>query len=414
MRLGDAEMAMQMRLNEPANAEDLAEIVRKQPRAHSLEQALYNSEAAFQHDLQRIFRRHWTLAGHASMAREPGDYFLCDVANESIIIVRGRDGALRAFANVCRHRGSRICKSEQGHASVLVCPYHAWTYNLDGSLRSARHMPIDFDKTAYGLKAVAIQAIEGLVFVSLAQRPLSLDKVRRAIGEAYGPYGWNSAKVAHRETYHVTANWKLAVENYLECYHCTPAHPEYSKLHALEQPLNQIEALNTAMEARTFALGLTIPAIDHRVGSSSGQASVFTFRYALYDGVSTGGPNGKPVAPLMGAFKDYDGGVTSTHFAPSSFFIAYPDHGVIYRFIPLTASTSAMELIWLVKGDAREGVDYDLQALCWLWRVTSEADKQITEDNQKGVNSIFYQPGPYAPVEPNAIRWIEWYLGEVA
>jgi Rieske 2Fe-2S family protein len=407
-------MATHSRPAEPANAEDLAEIVKGQPRAHSLEQALYNSKAAFAHDLDRIFRRHWILAGHASMAAQPGDYFLCDIADESIIVIRGRDDVLRAFANVCRHRGSRICKKEQGHASVLVCPYHAWAYNLDGSLRSARHMPDDFDKSAYGLKAIAIEVIEGLVFVSLAERPLSLDKARKAIGEAYGSYGWGNAKVAHRETYQVTANWKLAVENYLECYHCTPAHPEYSKLHALEQPLDQIETLNAAMEARTCALGLTIPSVDHRVGSSAGEASVFTFRYALYDGVSTGGPDGKPLAPLMGAFKDYDGGVTSTHFAPSSFFIAYPDHGVLYRFIPVTASTSAMELIWLVKGDAREGVDYDLQSLCWLWRVTSEADKRITEDNQKGVNSLFYQPGPYAPVEPNAIRWIAWYLDEVA
>jgi Rieske 2Fe-2S family protein len=116
----------------------------------------------------------------------------------------------------------------------------------------------------------------------------------------------------------------------------------------------------------------------------------------------------------MGGFTAYDGGVTSAHFAPSSFFIAYPDHGVIYRFIPLTASTSAMELIWLVRGDAEGGRDYDPEALTWLWRVTTEADKRITEDNQKGVNSRFYEPGPYAPVEPNAIRWVAWYLGEIA
>jgi len=393
---------------------DIAAVVKQQKPAHSLLQALYNSEAAFQHDMERIFRRHWILAGHASMAPQPGDYFLHEMAEESIVIVRGRDETLRAFANVCRHRGSRICLKPHGHASVLVCPYHAWTYNLDGSLRSARHMGADFDKAGYGLKPVALEVIEGLVFVSLAQEPLSLEFARKTISEAYAPYGWVSAKVAHRETYHVTANWKLTVENYLECYHCTPSHPEYSKLHALEQPLDQIGELNAAMEARTCSLGLSVPSADHRVGSRTGQASVFTFRYALYDGVKTGGPDGRPVAPLMGEFTDYDGGVTSTHFAPSSFFIAYADHGVIYRFIPLTASASAMEIIWLVNSDAMEGVDYDLDKLTWLWRVTTEADKRITEDNQKGVNSRYYEPGPYSPAEPNAIRWIEWYLGEVA
>ena len=406
-------MIVHARPSAPDDAPDIGEIVRKQKPAHSLQQALYNSQAAFDRDLELIFRRHWILAGHASMAAQPGDYFLAELAAESIIIVRGRDGALRAFANVCRHRGSRICSSSQGHASVLVCPYHAWTYNLDGSLRSARHMPADFDRATHGLKPVAIEVVEGLVFISLGNTPLSLEFARKAIGEAYAPYGWSGAKVAHRETFAVQANWKLAVENYVECYHCAASHPEYSKLHALEQPLDQITELNTAMAARTCALGLTIPEVDNRVSSRTGQASVFTFRYALYDGVKTGGPDGKPVAPLMGDFKDYDGGVTSTHFAPSSFFIAYPDHGVIYRFIPLTASTSTMELIWLVKGDAREGIDYDLERLTWLWRVTTEADKRITENNQRGVNSSYYEPGPYSPVEPNAIRWIAWYLGEL-
>ena len=392
----------------------IAEIVRRQPAAHSLEQALYNSQAAFEHDVERLFMRHWILAGHESIAPATGDYFLHEIAGESIVVIRGRDGALRAFANVCRHRGSRICLEPTGSAKVLVCPYHAWAYNLDGTLRSARHMPAGFDKQAFGLKPVHIATIQGLVFISLAEKPLSLDVARKLIDGAYGAHGWGDAKVAHRETYPIASNWKLAVENYLECYHCQPSHPEYSKLHALEQPLDQIEALNQAMEARARSLGLDIPSVDHRVHSSTGDASIFSFRYALYEGVKTGGPGGQPVAPLMGRFKDYDGGVTTTHFLPASFFISYPDHGVIYRFIPLTASTCAMELIWLVRGDAREGIDYDLEKLTWLWRVTSEADKTITQNNQKGVNSRYYQPGPYAPVEPNAIAWIKWYLGEVA
>ena len=390
------------------------QILAGQPKAHSLAQDLYNSEAAFRHDMATVLSNNWILAGHASQAASPGDYFTVEMAGESIIIVRGQDGALRAFANVCRHRGSRVCLKSEGHASVLVCPYHAWSYNLDGTVRGARHMGPDFDKANYGLKPIALEVIEGLVFFTLSETPISIDAVRRSLEGAYRAYGWGTAKVAARRTYKVEANWKLAVENYLECYHCTPSHPEYSKLHALEKPLDQIGALNDAMEARTRALGVDVQSLDHRVNSSSGEQSVFTFRYALYDDVKTGGPEGHPVAPLMGAFSDYDGGVTSTHFAPSSFFIAYPDHGVIYRFIPVDAASSAMELIWLVRGDAVEGKDYSIDALTWLWTVTTEADKRITEDNQRGVNSRYYEPGPYAPVEPNAIRWVEWYLQEIA
>jgi len=389
------------------------ELLATQPDAHCLHQALYNSAEAFARDQERIFARHWVLAGHHSDAARPGDWFTAQIGTESVIIVRGQDHQLRAFANVCRHRGSHICLKPQGHASVLVCPYHAWSYNLDGSLRAARNMGPDFNKAEYGLKPVSLATAAGLVFICLSPTPPNFAIAQQAIDAAYGAYGWPTAKVAHRETYRMDANWKLAVENYLECYHCTPSHPEYSKLHALEKPLYKITAMTDAMEARTSALGVKVPSIDHRVGSASGDASIFIFRYPLYEGVKTGAAEGHPVAPLMGDFTEYDEGVTSAHFAPSSFFIAYADHGVIYRFIPETVGTTAMELIWLVRGDAEPGRDYDLDALTWLWRVTTEADKRITEDNQKGVNSRFYQPGPYAPVEPNAIAWIAWYLGEV-
>ena len=395
------------------DAEFVAGLLRRQPEGFSLHQGLYNSPEAFRHDLERIFGRHWFLAGHAGSAPAPGDYYLADIGTESIIIVRGQDGVLRAFANVCRHRGSHVCTKPEGHASVLVCPYHAWAYNLDGTLRSARYMGPDFDKSLYGLKPVHIEVAEGLVFISLADKPLNFEPARKAIKAAHGPYGWADAKVAHRQTYEIEANWKLAVENYLECYHCTPSHPEYSKLHALEKPPEQIEVMNAAMEARTCAMGVNVAATDHCVASASGDAAIFCFRYALYDGVKSGGPSGEALAPLMGEFPDYDGGVTSTHQWPASFFVAYNDNGVLYRFIPRTASTCAMEIVWLVQGDAKAGVDYNLDKLTWLWQVTSEADKRITQDNQKGVNSRYYQPGPYAPMEANLKAWAKWYLGEI-
>ena len=107
----------------PAHA--VSELISRQPAGYSLARDLYVSEAAFAHDIARIFRRHWLLAGHASSAPNPGDYFLFEMAQDSIIVMRGRDGELRAFANVCRHRGSRLCSKAEGHASVLVCPYHA-------------------------------------------------------------------------------------------------------------------------------------------------------------------------------------------------------------------------------------------------------------------------------------------------
>jgi len=405
---------MEMDANSSLLAHKLASLRAAQPADYSLQQAYYNDADVYRADIERIFSRHWLVAGHASSAPTPGDYFLYEMDGESVIIIRGADDQIRAFANVCRHRGSRICSKTQGHATVLVCPYHAWAYNLDGSIRSARMMGPEFDAKSFALKPVHVRVVEGLVLISFAEKPLDLAPVEAAIRGAFGPYGWATAKVAARETYAMRCNWKLAVENYVECYHCGPSHKEYSQLHALEQPLWEIEALNAAMERRTCDLGVKIASIDQRVPSTSGQAPIFIFRYALYEGVQTGSEGGAMLAPPMGAFSASDGGVTTCHFAPASFFIAYADHGVIYRFMPTGPATCAMELIWLVRADAREGIDYDLAKLTWLWRVTSLADKRITEDNQIGVNSRYYEPGPYAPMEPNAKNYVSWYLGEVS
>jgi phenylpropionate dioxygenase-like ring-hydroxylating dioxygenase large terminal subunit len=393
----------------------IAALMAGQRSGCSLPQEFYGGDPdVFHRDVERVLMRHWLCAGHESQAPKPGDYFLFEVAAESVIIVRGEDGVLRGFANVCRHRGSRVCSERSGNAKFLVCPYHAWTYGLDGRLQAARHMPADFDAASHGLKPVHLRVIEGLVLVSLADTPLGLSHVEETLRSLYGPYGWAASRVAHRETYAIAANWKLAVENYLECYHCAPAHPEYSKLHALEQPAPRIAKLNARMAERAAALGIDIPLHEHWAPSASGEEAVRGFRYALYDGVATGSPDGGPVAPLMGRFTDYDGGVTSVHLGPASFLVAYPDHGVVYRFVARTAQTCELEVIWLVRGDAAEGVHYDRDKLTWLWRVTSEADKRIVEQNQLGVNSRFYEPGPYTPMEENTRRYISWYLGEIA
>jgi phenylpropionate dioxygenase-like ring-hydroxylating dioxygenase large terminal subunit len=392
----------------------IAGAIARQKRGYALTQAFYADPAVFARDVERVLMRHWLCAGHESGVANPGDYMLFELAGESVIVVRGEDGVLRALANVCRHRGSRICAEPAGRTKHFVCPYHAWTYGLDGALLAARHMPVGFETAGFGLKPVHLRVIQGVVLVSLAPTPLGLAHVEATLEDCLGPYDWSSARVAHRETWEIAANWKLAVENYLECYHCAPAHPDYSRLHALEQPMARIEKLNRRMEERAAALGIDITSHDHLVPSRSGEAPAFGFRYPLYDGVKSASADGSPVAKLMGRFADYDGGVTSIHLAPASFLVAYPDHGVIYRFIARTPASCALEIVWLVRGDAREGADYDRERLTWLWRVTSEADKRIVEQNQLGVLSRFYEPGPYAPMEENTRRYIEWYLGEIA
>jgi Rieske 2Fe-2S family protein len=397
-----------------SGANGIAELIKEQAAERPLAQVFYSDPEIFRRDLDRMVLRHWLCAGHVSSVPNVGDFFLVEIANESAIVVRGEDGELRALVNVCRHRGSRVCREQSGNTRVLICPYHAWTYGIDGRLRAARHMAESFDKSRHGLKQIPLRVIEGLIFVTFAERPLGLSKVEEVLRRGYGPYGWADAKVAHRETYPIEANWKLAVENYVECYHCAPSHPEYARLHANEQPRAKIAELNAAMDARAAALGLEIPNQDHwALAAEQGEEAAYCVRYAMLRDAVTGSADGKPVAPLMGAFKGYDGGSTFIHVGPASFFLAYPDHGIVYRFMPKTVQHSEMEVIWLVRGDAREGVDYDREKLTWLWTVTSDADKRIIEDNQRGVNSRFYEPGPFSIMEIQERRFIEWYLSEI-
>ncbi|MGE0006845.1 MAG: aromatic ring-hydroxylating dioxygenase subunit alpha [Parvibaculaceae bacterium] len=382
-------------------------------RGHGLPRSFYADADVFERDMERVIRRHWHCIGHASILPNPGDFELFNLEREAVIVARGIDGTIRAFLNVCRHRGAEVCTRPKGNARFFICPYHAWTYSIDGRLKAARLMPRDFDREKHGLHQLHVRVAEGLVFISFADAPLDFTIVEQSLRASCGQYGWSEAKVAHRETYAIEANWKLAVENYVECYHCGPAHPEYSKTHALEQPAEHIADMNRQMEDRTCALGISITSGNHWQNSLSGKEAIDVFRYALYDGASSGSEDGSPVAPLMGKFRRYDGGVTSIHVGGTSFLVCYPDHGMIYRFIPKTVDSCEMELIWLVRGDAVEGRDYDPARLTWLWKVTTGEDKKIIEHAARGVRSRYFVPGPIAPMEYNQLRYVGWYLEEI-
>ncbi len=381
---------------------------------HGLARPFYHDQDIYERDLERVFRRHWHCIAHESVIPNANDFEVFRMADEQVILTRHADGSIHALLNVCRHRGAEVCTKDKGNARVFVCPYHAWTYSNDGALRAARLMPKEFRREDHGLKKLHVRVVEGLVFVSFATVPLDFAEVEHLLHATCGQYGWGNAKVAHRESYAVSANWKLAVENYVECYHCGPAHPEYSQTHALEQPLHMIEAMNEAMEERTCALGIEVGSGNHWQTSEGGKEAIHAFRYALYDGVKSGSEDGAAVAPLMGRFTDFDGGVTSIHLGGTTFLVCYPDHGMIYRFIPKTAETCEMELIWLVDGKAEAGRDYDLDRLTWLWKVTTDEDKAIIEHTARGVRSHYFEPGPIAPMEHNELRYIDWYLDEIS
>jgi phenylpropionate dioxygenase-like ring-hydroxylating dioxygenase large terminal subunit len=396
---------------------DLAALIRHRLPGHALPREFYTDPAIFEHDMERMLLRHWFCAGHVSSIPRAGDYLVADLGAESVIIVRTSVGEVRALLNVCRHRGSRLCSGRSGKAQSgrLTCPYHAWTYDLDGNLLVARQMPESFRRADNALKSLPVRIMEGLIFTTFAQHPLDLGQAADALAQSAAVHGWATARVAHREMYSISANWKLAVENYMECYHCTPAHPEFAKRHVYARPAELAADLERAGRTRAAALGIVVPDIDqYGCASGTGRESVAVMRSALHEGIASATDDGRSVSRLMGAFSAPDGNSTYFDIGPISDFLAYPDHGVIYRFIPRSAEHTEMEVAWLVHQDAVEGLDYDVARLTWLWKTTSAEDKKIIEMNQAGVNSRFFVPGPYSLQETYAARFVDWYLEELS
>ena len=385
----------------------IAELTAAYRPGHGLQQAFYLRPDVHAADM-RLLEDRWSLAGHVSEVAAPGDWIVAELGAQSAIVVRGEDGVVRALANVCRHRGSRICVEKSGGGAMLTCPYHAWTYRLDGALRAAREMPEGFDPAAHGLAPLPITIVGGLMFISFGDAPPAFGEAEAALADMTRLYGWETARIAARKTFRVAANWKLVMENYHECYHCGPSHPEFSVLHALSRP--NARTLSAEPDSRT---GLT----DFEAWSipSNGRETARVMRSALSDGYFTGSRDGKPLAPPMGqAGALWDGCCVFGELGLLSAVLAYADHGVIYRFIPRAGLETEMEVIWLTAGDAAAGRDYDLEALTWLWDVTSQEDKLIIERNQAGVSSRAYRPGPFSLMEPGTRAYVERYVAELA
>ena len=221
--------------------------------------------------------------------------------------------------------------------------------------------------------------------------------------------------------FEIRANWKLVVENYLECYHCKPAHREYCAVEIKADGIGDgSPAARQRYEARErewragakgldtliAEVGTSLP-LDERLSRTP---IAVAYRAPLRASYVTATEDGRPAAPLMGRFRDYDGGETALAADPFTYMLAYNDYAVFFAFVPRDADHSDIVCTWFVHGEAREGSDYDLERLTWLWSVTTEQDKAIIEANSSGVRSPSYQPGPASLLETDLAGFREWYL----
>ena len=393
----------------------IKELLNNQQEDWSLDQKFYKDTSIFDLEKHNIFYNSWIFIGHESQIPNKGDFFVYKILDEEIIVLRNKENKVKAFFNVCRHRGSRVCLEEKGNTSRFSCPYHSWTYNLDGKLLAAKSLREGIDKSKLGLHPCNIESASGMLLINLSDNPQSLKNLQSDLKEPFEMFGFKDLKVAAHKNYPIASNWKLAVENYQECYHCAPAHPEYSLSHSLK--IEDEPGFDEAQEKMMINLescGLKDIEVNKDFSNKDPDQEQYAYsRYALFDGYMTGSKDGKPLAPLLGNIKEFNQGCSDFNIGPVSYFLAYCDHIVGYIFTPTSQDQCQCDIYWLVNKDAEENKDYDKEKLMWLWDVTTYADETIIVNNQKGVNSIKYQSGPYTDKEQSTRRFIKWYLSEL-
>ncbi len=370
-------------------------------KGHTLPRGLYVSDEAFAFDTQVMLKSVWLYACTVAHVKNAGDYFVFELAGNSIIILRGRDNEVRAFWNSCRHRGAKICLEQSGRAPRLMCPYHQWTYGLDGKLLAARSMAEDFDKADHGLNPVALENVGGLIFICLSDNPPPIDRVKADIADQIAVYDLEKLKVAVQDDYIEDANWKLVMENNRECYHCDVGHPELISVlgttgFGKDAPAD--DYLETK-RAEWQALGIDHDVIEfpdgwwHRIA-----------RLALANGAVTQSIDGKLACQkLIGPFNAPETSSLSVWTQPNSWHHFCCDHVVTFSLTPIGPDKTLLRTSWLVHEDAVEGVDYNPDHLAALWRATNVQDGHFSMVNHQGIANDGYVQGPYA-VEENLVE----------
>ncbi|WP_136683717.1 aromatic ring-hydroxylating oxygenase subunit alpha [Falsirhodobacter xinxiangensis] len=390
--------------------EMLSALNRRKP-AHALERDLYCDPGVFQLDMENLWYREWLFAIPACEIPKTGNFVTLQVGAYPVVITRGSDKQLRAFHNVCRHRGQRLCSKLVGSTPKLVCPYHQWTYEHDGRLLFARDMGPDFDPSKYSLKPIALREVNGMVFICLNETPPDFDTVAGKLTEYVAPSGLADAKVAFSSTIVENGNWKLVFENNRECYHCGGAHPSLCRTYSDNPNMTAMEGPDSASPDilehwhRCEAAGL-----PSRFVNDPG----FQWRLAriplLNNAESYTMSTKAAVKKRMGAMPFNDAGALLFYHYPNTWNHFLGDHAIVFRIVPLSPTTTEVTTKWLVHKDAVEGVDYDLTDLTTVWLNTNDEDRLVVEENQKGILSPAYEPGPYSKLqEEGVIQFIDWY-----
>jgi phenylpropionate dioxygenase-like ring-hydroxylating dioxygenase large terminal subunit len=345
----------------------------------------YTAPEILAEEREKIFACHWISVGRSSDFATPGEYRLVEIAGESIIVLRDQRGTLRAFFNVCRHRGTRLCTASPGRLSETIqCPYHAWTYALDGRLIGAPHMNEveGFDKGDYPLHGAAVAEWEGFVFVTLAADAPPLAETFAPLVERVRRYQVSRVRMVRRIEYEVRANWKLIMQNYSECLHCPTIHPE------LSTKLPYTSGANDLVDGPFLGGYMEIKAPN--------ESATMT---------------GRSCGLLLGELSTEDRGRAFYYtLFPTMMLSLHPDYAVYYTVWPVGPAESRVVCEWMVHPDSPQAPGYNIADAEEFWDRTNRQDWDICERSQLGVSSRRYAPGPYSPRESVPAAWDREYL----
>ena len=331
----------------------------------------YTDPEHFRAELERIHLDMWLCAGRTEQLPEPGSYFLRQVGDASVIVLRDAAGAVRAHHNVCRHRGTMLCGDAEGRLPGRIqCAYHAWTYELDGRLASAPHMEKveGFREVDYPLRAVATAVWDGHVFINLSERPAPFADHLAGLPGKFRPWGMEELRRVERRVYALKANWKLIIQNYSECLHCPIVHPLLQK-------------------QSHYMSGDNEPP----------QPSYLGGRMDLRDGVKTLSMDGATTrACLPGLGEDDRRRVYYYALLPNFLLNLHPDYMLTFTLWPIAADRTDVICEWHFHPDAIASPDFDPRGAIEFWEVTNRQDWDLSELAQRGISSRGYAPGPYS------------------
>jgi Rieske 2Fe-2S family protein len=339
--------------------------------AYTLPAPFYVDRDYFAREMERLFRQMWICAGRSEEIATPGQFVLRDVTGESVIVTRASDGRVHAFYNVCRHRGTKLCTETTGtFAGSIQCPYHAWTYGLDGRLLGAPHMDEvpHFKKQDYPLHRVDADEWDGHVFLKLSNTSTPLAAQLEDLPAKFQPWRMADLRLGHRIVYDVKANWKLIIQNYNECLHCPNLHPALNKLsHYLS---GENEPLRT-----TYMGG----------------------RMDLRPGVETLSMDGTcPRAILPGLSADDRRRVYYYAIFPNMLLSLHPDYMMVHTLWPIAPDRTINVCEWHFQPSELAKPGFNASDAIDFWDLTNRQDWHVCELSQAGISSRAYTPGPYS------------------